>query len=382
MSTGLRSRLKAALLGSLRRLTRRHAVLLPGEARAEESILDLRAPYRVEGQTLTVELLEPGPGRITAVLLGYEGHFPSRAVWTAPPREYRGPCSLLFDLGRGAVALGGAAWGRVPVPLPGRRFAWRVTLEAADGRRRSRLTGHYLPAPDRAVEREYFQGENYVDHETQSAGDHAQMVALLQRHGARGPVLEVGCATGGLLAALESAGLAPVGLDISRWAAARAAERLGRDRVCVCDVERDPLPAEVKARGPFGALVFSSVFEHFHDPFAVLGKVTAVAGRGALLVITTTNADGLSRALFGPQWEGYFDWTHHGVDRVGVRALREELPRLGWRIAELRTERIWDVSADPTRATLRDWWAADARFRRLLAERDLGDLITCVAVKA
>ena len=30
-----------------------------------------------------------------------------------------------------------------------------------------------------------------------------------------------------------------------------------------------------------------------------------------------------------------------------------------------------------TRATLRAWWAADARFRRLLAERDLGDLLTC-----
>jgi hypothetical protein len=32
--------------------------------------------------------------------------------------------------------------------------------------------------------------------------------------------------------------------------------------------------------------------------------------------------------------------------------------------------------------TLRDWWVADARFRRLLTERDLGDFVTCVAVRA
>jgi hypothetical protein len=35
-----------------------------------------------------------------------------------------------------------------------------------------------------------------------------------------------------------------------------------------------------------------------------------------------------------------------------------------------------------SRATLREWWAIDARFRRLLAERELGDIITCAAVKA
>jgi len=78
---------------------------------------------------------------------------------------------------------------------------------------------------------------------------------------------------------------------------------------------------------------------------------------------------------------GYFDWTHLGIDRVALRTLRDELPRQGWRIAQLTTHRVWDGDADPTRATLREWWAADARFRRLLTERDLGDLITCIAVE-
>jgi SAM-dependent methyltransferase len=280
------------------------------------------------------------------------------------------------------VSLAGLEWGRVRPPLLPRRFCWRLALTGTDGIRRARLTGHYVPGMSGTVGSDYFSGTNYVDHEAESTGGHRQIVELLQRHHGRAPVLEVGCATGGLLAELDAAGLPSFGLDFSEWAIGRACERLGPGRAWVCDVERDPLPASIKTNGPFGALVLSSVFEHFNDPFAVLVKVTAIAAPGAVLVITTTNAAGLTHALFGTQWEGYFDCTHLGIDQVSVRTLRDELPRLGWRIAQLTTHRVWDGDADPTRATLREWWGADARFRRLLTERDLGDFITCVAVKA
>jgi hypothetical protein len=110
--------------------------------------------------------------------------------------------------------------------------------------------------------------------------------------------------------------------------------------------------------------------------------LSGVAAPGAVLVLTTTNADSLTHRLFGAEWEGYFDGTHRGVDLVGARSIRETLPRLGWRIVTLETHAVWDGSADPTRATLREWWASDARFRTLLAEQELGDLVACVAVKA
>ncbi len=214
-----------------------------------------------------------------------------------------------------------------------------------------------------------------------SCKDYPLLIDLLKRHQARAPILELGCATGGLLAALDTVGLPSFGLDVSEWAVGRAAERIGPSRAWVCDVERAPLPAEVKGRCPYGALVFSAVFEHFSNPFAVLDNLGGLTSRGAVLVITTSNAESLTHALFGSQWEGYFDWTHLGVDRVSVKSLREELPKLGWRIVKLTTHLVWDGNADPTRATLREWWGADARFRRLLVERDLGDMITCVAVK-
>lgn len=382
MSASFMTRLKNGALRALSALTKRHAVLLPAEAATEEGLLDLRAPYRVEGSRLVVELREVHAGSISATLLAYRGHFPTRRLWTAAPRRYEGPCDLTLDIPSGAVTLAGVSWGRVDVPLPGRRFCWRLDLLLPDGRRRSRMTGHYVPAPSRTIGESYFHGDNYVDHEAEAAGEHPRIVDLAVAHRLRPPVLEIGCATGGLLAALDAAGIQAVGLDVSSWAIERARARIGRECAWVCDVERDPLPAPVKEAGPFGGLVLASVLEHFEDPFAVLAGLTPHARQGAALIVTTTNADSLTHRLFGSEWEGYFDSTHRGVDLVGVQSLRRELPRLGWRIVELSTRAIWDGSADPTRATLREWWASDARFQGLLAERDLGDLVTCVAVKS
>jgi len=386
MSFRLISSVKDATLRLLGAVSRRHAVLLPAQAGREESILDVRGPYRVDGAVLTLDVREPLPGRIRATLLGYVGHFATRTLWRGDWRAYGGPCALTFDLAKGSATAGtvriwGEEWGRAPLPLPGRRFCWRLDWSGPGGARRHRMTGHYLTRAG-AVGPEYFEGENYVDHEAESASERAEIVDLLRAHDVSGTVLEIGCATGSLLAACDAAGLAAVGVDVSEWAIARAAERVGAGRAWVCDVEKEDLPAEVSKRGPFGALVLAAVLEHFREPFAVLARLTALAAPGAILLIVTTNRDSLSHILFGDQWEGHFDWTHKSVDRISASTLRSELSALGWRIRKMDTNRLWDVSADPTRATLREWWASDARFRRLLVERDLGDLLTCVAVRS
>lgn len=377
----LKVRIKEGMLDAMSRLTGRHAVLLPAEAEREDAIFGLRAPYRLEGQKLTIELLEKTQGQITATLLGYEGHFPTKEIWSSPELDYRGPCELTFNVSDGSVTLVGREIGRVPLSLLTRRFCWKFKLQGPAGQRRERITGHYLALNGQKADESYYQGDNYVDHEAQSAGEHEEVLRLLKRHHKGGPVLEVGCATGGLLAKLDESGLDSIGFDISEWAVARAAERLGSGRAWVCDVENDDLPAEATAKGPFGSIVLWAVFEHFKEPFKVLSKLSAFTSPGTTLLINTTNADSLTHTLFQRQWEGYFDWTHYGVDHVSVRSLSEKLPPLGWRIEHLSTHLAWDGSADPTRVTIREWYGADARFRRLLAERDLGDLVICVATK-
>jgi hypothetical protein len=143
----------------------------------------------------------------------------------------------------------------------------------------------------------------------------------------------------------------------------------------------DELPESLLSNAPFGALLLWAVLEHFHEPFRVLERLTRLVSRGSTLFINTTNAQSLNHVLFGSEWEGYFDGSHHGVASVSVDSLRRELPMLGWRMVEMHTHLSWGSSADPTHAALREWWAADARFRRLLTELDRGDLVTLVAVR-
>ena len=187
--------------------------------------------------------------------------------------------------------------------------------------------------------------------------------------------------TGGFLEALGARGIDGYGVDISEWAVARASETLGPGRAFRCDAELDPLPAELVAKGPFRTFILWAVFEHFRDPFRVLAKLSEVAASGSVLLLNTTNADSLCHRVFGQEWEGYFDGSHHGIDRVSADSVRRELAALGWRIERMETDVTWDRSADPLHATLREWWHADARFRQLLVEKELGDFLTCVAIK-
>src|SRR5689334_5310786 len=85
----LKSSLKNSGLSFLGRISRRHMVMLPPHAGNESMIFDLRSQYRAEDPVL-IELRETTRGSITATLLGYNGHFPTRELWRGTPRPYAG----------------------------------------------------------------------------------------------------------------------------------------------------------------------------------------------------------------------------------------------------------------------------------------------------
>jgi 2-polyprenyl-3-methyl-5-hydroxy-6-metoxy-1,4-benzoquinol methylase len=364
--------------------SRQHVFVLSADAGPSPQILDARGAYRVSGDDLRVELREPSRGTLEASLLGYIGHHPRRVIWKSPPHSYDGPTSVILRLSTGEVAVNATAWGRIEPSAIGPRFCWRFS-HTTNGRTRSRLTSHYRADRDGADDHgeAYYSGANYVDYDAESRAQHRQVLELLDEWRAQGPLLEVGCATGGLLQAIErERGIAGLGVDISGWAVAQAARKLGPNRAWQADLDRDPLPAAIRQAAPFRTIVMFSVLEHLQNPQAVIAALTSVSSRGTLLLLETTNSESLCHRVFGDDWEGYFDRTHLAVDRVGVRAVSQWLSALGWTIADRRTRMIWDGSADPTHATFRDWWDSDARFRQMLHERDLGDLVFFAAVKA
>jgi 2-polyprenyl-3-methyl-5-hydroxy-6-metoxy-1,4-benzoquinol methylase len=376
----MRARLKAWVLDAARWLLGREVVVLPPEARATAGLLTVQAPYRVEEGRLTCVVAPPDAGTLTISLSPYRGHFPAEPIWSkVMDRVPAGPTSVTVDVALRDAVRDDTRSDPVPrVVLTSRRFVLDFVWSGAGGRRMARRTGHYVPGDGNADGAEYYHGDNYVDHDAQTAAEWPAVLELLRAVDSGPRVLDVGCATGGLVHALRQGGFDACGADRSSWAIAQAVARTG-PHAWVWDASATPPPPALVARGPFDTVVLWVTLEHFPDPWRVVEALGVLVSPHARLIIKTTNADSLTRWLFGPQWEGHFDPTHHGVAAVGVQALRRELPALGWHVVSLTTERVWDSNADPTHATLREWWAADARFRALLAERDLGDLVTVVA---
>ncbi len=120
-----------------------------------------------------------------------------------------------------------------------------------------------------------------------------------------GTILEVGCGTGGLLAASARAGLAIVGADIAtRWlvvARRRLADRALSVPLIGAQAERLPWPD-----ASFDAVVADSVLEHLDDPSTALREWLRVVRPGGRLLIWSPNRLSLATdphvGLWGLGW--------------------------------------------------------------------------------
>jgi ubiquinone/menaquinone biosynthesis C-methylase UbiE len=97
-------------------------------------------------------------------------------------------------------------------------------------------------------------------------------------------VLDVGCGTGHLLAALRDRGegLSLTGVDVSDGMLAGAAERLGDDAV-LCRAPAEQLPF---GEGAFDAVVTASSLHYWRAPERGLAEIARVLAVGAVLVVT------------------------------------------------------------------------------------------------
>lgn len=128
-------------------------------------------------------------------------------------------------------------------------------------------------------------------------------------------ILELGCSTGALGAALKARNGAFVcGVEVDPEYARQARERL--DRVIVSDAERFLRTAD-SDMAPFDCLIGADVFEHLVDPWSALERATELLAPGATVVVSLPNIlywPGLWRVIRDGRWpreaEGVFDRTH------------------------------------------------------------------------
>jgi SAM-dependent methyltransferase len=118
---------------------------------------------------------------------------------------------------------------------------------------------------------------------------------LMERNSGAPAVLDVGCATGALLAFLRGRGWRTTGVEISPSADYARTER-GLD-VRRQNLEDCQFPAET-----FDLALASHLIEHLNDPGAFLREIGRVLRPGAYLMLTTPNISGFQARLMGSRW--------------------------------------------------------------------------------
>ncbi|HEY4249701.1 MAG TPA: class I SAM-dependent methyltransferase [Roseomonas sp.] len=150
------------------------------------------------------------------------------------------------------------------------------------------------------------------------------VAALSGRPGAVGPVLDAGCGTGGMIAALRAAGVTRplTGLDYMPDAALRARAKAG-EPVAVGDIAHQPF-----SEGRFGAVISLDVLSHAAvDPAAALAEIFRVLAPGGTLILNLPAFDWLKSA---------HDARVHNARRFTAGGMRAALTAAGFRRIETR----------------------------------------------
>lgn len=154
-----------------------------------------------------------------------------------------------------------------------------------------------------------------------------------ERAGARGRLVEIGCAYGVFLDEAR-ARFDTFGVEVSEAAAARARER-GLDVVT-----GEPTAELLRARGPFDAAAMLDVIEHLASPERALYALAGATTPKAPLVVTTGDFGSIGARALGERWRLLTPPQHlHFFTRRSLEAL---LWRTGFEVVEVRhpTKRV------------------------------------------
>jgi SAM-dependent methyltransferase len=157
----------------------------------------------------------------------------------------------------------------------------------------------------------------------------APLFASARAEGRAPRALDVGCATGALLAALRDKGWEPQGVEISEAQARYGESRHGLP-IFAGTLEDARFPSS-----SFELVHASHLIEHLNDPASFLDEVARVLAPGGLLALTTPNADGFQARLLGARWRSAI-YDH--LYLFSLRTLRALLESKGF---ELKRKVSW-----------------------------------------
>jgi len=153
----------------------------------------------------------------------------------------------------------------------------------------------------------------------QDAGfDKTEKAAFLRAKniGREPSVLDIGCATGALLASLRDRGWRVTGVEISPGAEYAQKER-------GLDVRSIPLEEINFPDESFDVILASHLVEHLNDPRSFFLELRRILKKDGIIFITTPNISGFQARLFGGRWRSaIFDHLYLFSKRVLLKMLK------------------------------------------------------------
>ncbi len=128
--------------------------------------------------------------------------------------------------------------------------------------------------------------------------------------------LDVGCAFGGLMKVVNEQGYQSWGVEVSEYSGAWAAERFGKERLFLGNIEVLSLPANT-----FSLVSMIEVIEHVLDARAALINIRQSMKAGAVFLLQTANMAGLQAVQAGASYHYYLPGHLSYFNRTNLSAL-------------------------------------------------------------
>ncbi len=156
---------------------------------------------------------------------------------------------------------------------------------------------------------------------------------LVTRWCRTGTLLDIGCALGGFLAVAKEYGFKVEGVEIARYAAEQACERLQ-----VKVTNSDIYSAELAAEG-YEVITMWDVIEHLTDPNLALEKIVRALRPKGYLAFSTGDVSSFWARLTGKRWQLLTPPQH--LYFFSQRSMAELLMRHGFSLREIHHEKKW-----------------------------------------
>ena len=185
---------------------------------------------------------------------------------------------------------------------------------------------------------EFVSGDFYRQHYVPSAFDvqenwrrHKIFLRKLRNYFKNGHLVDVGCASGLLLAAAREEGWEVKGVDISEPGVTYGRNKLGLD-IFLGELEEAKYPDEY-----FDVVTCMDTIEHVQNPYALLKEANRILRQGGLIVVSTPNFNGLTRLFVSAKWTTFVSGHLYYFTRETARQILE---KNGFEVRKILTENV------------------------------------------